>query len=103
MVNSFFTILSVVAIYANLSVIASRFHGVPFIVASMLPLLLVVPLFNKVVLNRERFIIDKTFVLMLGLLAVLLAASLFAKDASVALTEVARYIAEGLLLYLLLI
>lgn len=103
MVSNFFTIVSVVAIYANLSVIAARIHGVPFVVASLLPLLPVIPLFNKVILRRERLIVDKTFVLMIGLLAVLLGASVFAKDARLALTEIARFVAEGLVIYFLIV
>ena len=75
----------------------------PFALANLLPLLLVVPLFTKVILRRERLIIDKTLVLMIGFFAVLAAASLFAKDASIALKELARYAVEGLLLYFLVV
>jgi putative inorganic carbon (hco3(-)) transporter len=58
---------------------------------------------NKVVIRRERLIVDRIFFMMIGLFVVLLGASLFARDLSIALRELARYVVEGIFLYFLVI
>ena len=47
------TLLVTFAIYSNTPALATKFHGVPFIVAAAVPLLLLIPIGFRVVLRRE--------------------------------------------------
>ncbi len=97
------TLTVVFVLYTNIAVIAKQFHGVPDLVASSFPLLLVAPLVNYIIFKREKLIIDWPFALMVVFLAVLLVSSLLARDLNIAIDWVISFFAEGLVLYLLMI
>jgi len=90
-------------IYGNFLVVAITFHGVPKIAAASIPFLLCVPLAHHMLIDRERFIIDRTFLLMLSFLMVLIASSFFAQGMDFATDWIFTFVQEGLVLYLLII
>ena len=91
------------AIYANLPVIAVRYHNVPHLVAMAIPLLLGIPLASYIIVRHEKLIIDNVFLLMLAFLVVIISSSLFAKDMKIAAQWIITLVLEGLALYLLII
>jgi putative inorganic carbon (HCO3(-)) transporter len=91
------------AIYTNLPVIATKFHGMPQIVALAIPLFLCIPLASHLIVHRERLIVDHVFLLMLLFLVVLVSSSMFAKDTRIAADWIRTFLFEGLILYLLII
>ena len=96
------TQLVVFALYSNLAVVAVRFHGVPKIAAAAYPLLLAIPLIDKVLVRREKLKVDAVFVWLLLFGAVQWVGAAFSRDPAFALAEVQKYSLEGLLLYFLL-
>jgi putative inorganic carbon (hco3(-)) transporter len=88
--------------YANLAVIASRFHNVPQIIASGVVLLLLVPLAKHVVLDRQPLAITPVLPLAFAFLGALFLAAAFSSEPQVAGRFVVTYLTEGLLLYLLI-
>ncbi len=91
------------AVYANLPVVASKFHGVPKPIAAALCLLLLFPLIYFLALRGQGLIFDKPFRLMGLLFMVLTVCSLGARSASDAFASLANYAFEGLLLYFLIV
>lgn len=96
-------VVFVAVFYSNAAVIAYQFHGVPQIVAAAVPLLLGLPLAHSLFVRREGLIFDRVLLLMLGFLAVLLLATLGARDVFVGLNEIGNYVLEGIVLYFLLL
>jgi putative inorganic carbon (hco3(-)) transporter len=97
------TVMAVFLLYANIPAVLSLVHGVPRPVAGSLILLLAIPLLDHLVLRRARLRADEPLALMLCFLAVLLLSTLGAKDKAFALEEVMEYVAEGVVLYWLLL
>lgn len=98
------TLLVVFALYSNILVVASEFHGVPKAIAASLPLLLGVPLIATLLIQRERVVMDSVFNRMLLFGIVLVTSSaLMVKEREAAINWVVNYCVEGLLLYLRLI
>ena len=52
------TLAVLFVLYANLAVVASKFHGVPQIFAGSFLLLLGLPLVNYLLIRREKIIVD---------------------------------------------
>jgi hypothetical protein len=97
------TLAALSCIYGNFLVVAITFHGVTKIVAAFIPLLLCIPLLHHLLINREIIIIDRTFLLMLAFLMVLIASSFLAQDFDFATDWIITFVQEGLVLYLLII
>lgn len=97
------TLLFTFILYANLAVVAYRFHGVPKAAAAALPALLLIPIFHYVVQKRQRFILDRALGLVLIFLITQLVASFFAHDVRLALGYVGALIIEGVVLFFLVI
>mgnify|MGYP002640035798 CR=1 FL=1 len=95
-------LLVVFALFSNIAIVAVRFHGVPKIAAAAYPLLLVIPLLEKVLVRRERLRIDAITIWLLLFLAVQLVGASFSRDPAFSLLEVQKFALEGLLLYILL-
>ncbi|HLV43616.1 MAG TPA: O-antigen ligase family protein [Aggregatilineales bacterium] len=96
------TYLVVFIIYSNAAVIAVRFHGMPFIVAAGIPLLLGVPLLYYLLQRRQELVITPVTLLALAFLLVELLGTLFSKYVDVAAQNVLTFASEGLAIYLLL-
>lgn len=97
------TLLTVFLLYTNVPSILSWNHGVPVVVAGLFILLLCVPILRTVIVRRERLILDTTFCLMLVYLGVVLLSSLVAVTPAGSLEYAARFVIEGLLVYVLVV
>lgn len=87
--------------WANIAVVATRFHGVPQVVASGVVLLLAIPLARHILLERQPFAVTPVFPLVFVFLAALLLAAALSKDPSASAAPVTTYLTEGLLLFLI--
>lgn len=96
------TIVTAFLLYANVPAVMTR-HGLPDAAAGAFILLLALPIAHSFVVRRELLRFDATLGLMFGLLAVALLSTLRAVDPGIALTWVGGYLAEGLLLYWLVV
>jgi len=88
--------------WANLAVIASRFHGVPQFVASAVVLLLVIPAVRFVVVERQPLAVTPVLPLVFAFLAALFLSAALSKDPSVSRAPLVTYLTEGLLLFLIM-
>jgi O-antigen ligase len=95
-VAAFFFIL-----FANVAVVLTRIHGVPEIVASGFAVLLVVPVSNYLIVQRQPLVVTPTLPLVFAFLAALFLSATLSSEPAVARQSVGLYITEGLLLYLL--
>jgi putative inorganic carbon (HCO3(-)) transporter len=87
--------------WANIAVVATRFHGVPQVVASGVVLLLFVPLARYIVLERQPFAVTPVFPLVFFFLAMLFLSAALSKDPSVSVAPLTTYLTEGLVLFLI--
>jgi hypothetical protein len=87
--------------YLNLPVIATQFHGVPAIVAMGAVLVLFVPVGYHLVIERGPVVATGALALMGVYLLALLVSTLLASDVGAAFQHVIVFLAEGLLLYVL--
>lgn len=90
-------------IYTNAAVVMIKFHSVPAALGYVVPLLLFVPFTWHVIFQNRKIRTNLVFVLMMLYLAIMLIASFFSKDITLAIPDVITYIAEGLGLYFLLL
>lgn len=90
-------------LYSNLAVVAVRFHGIPEILGASFFLLLGLPLINYVIFQRQRFIFNEIFLLMLAYLLVILLSAVFSGDTMESLERIVIYCSEGIILYFLII
>ena len=97
------TLIVLFVLYANLSVVAFRFHNVPEVVASSVFLLLGIPLGAYVIIRRSPLIFDAVFGLMSIYLVLLLASAMFARQPADSLDDIVRYVLEGMALYFLIV
>ncbi len=97
------TAIIIFIIYTNLAVVAYKFHGFPQIVAASVSMLLCVPLAVYWFVRRERFLIDYTWLLMVGFLAALFASLMMSKSVPMGMAWITTYLLEGLALYLIII
>lgn len=97
------TLLAVFLLYTNAPAIATRYHGVPEPVAAAFILLLALPVLHHLLVRGERLRTDEVVPMLLLFLGVLLVASLRARSVEAALEHIAKFVAEGFLLYLLVI
>jgi putative inorganic carbon (HCO3(-)) transporter len=93
------TLLTVFLLYINFPAILTKQHGVPHVVAGSFILLLACPLMYSLIIRREPFKADRTFYLMVLLLAASLVSALTAIDKDIAIKTVQELALEGLLLY----
>jgi putative inorganic carbon (HCO3(-)) transporter len=90
-------------LFLNGPVVAAKFHGVPFSVATAFYALLAIPLAVRLFLRREPLRVDLVFITMLLLLAVKAASSIGALDPALAMDKIIKFAIEGLFIYLLLL
>jgi putative inorganic carbon (HCO3(-)) transporter len=96
------TLFVVFVLYSNMSVVFKR-NGLPQPVAAAAFLLLGLPLFNYVVIRREKVVGSIPFFLMIVYFAVALLSATWAGDPRQSATWITNYILEGLILYFLFI
>jgi len=97
------TLLTAFLLYVNLPAILTKEHGLPGPVAGGVILLFGVRLVHRLVIERRPPRVDWTLGLMVAYLAFMLLSTLAAVDTSLALNRVFEFVAEGLLLYFLVI
>jgi O-antigen ligase len=88
-------------LYTNSSAVAVQIHGVPFVVAAALPLLLGLPIARDLLLRREPPVLTPALPWILAFLAVQLAGVLVALRPEEALEALVTSLLEGLVLYVL--
>jgi len=89
-------------LYSNAAVVAVRFHGAPFFVAAVFPLLLGIPIARDVLLHRQRLLVPRAFPYVFAFFVVQLVGALFSVRPEEAMTEFLMNASEGLILYLLM-
>lgn len=87
--------------WTNLAVVATRFHGVPQLVASAVTLLLLFPIAKHLFVDREPLVVTPVLPLAFAFVGALFLSSVVSTEPEVARSTVATYLSEGLLLYLL--
>jgi putative inorganic carbon (HCO3(-)) transporter len=90
-------------LYTNLPAVAHQLHGVPQAAAAGFLLLFALPLVPALLFRGARLRTDATLRWMMLYLAALLLSSLAARDQGIALDRVRTFVAEGLLLYWLVL
>lgn len=95
------TIVFAFLFYANVLVVASRFHGVPTVIASLAGLLLLLPLVRSIVIERAPIVITPALGFMLLFLVSMLVSTLASPLPGLSLPKVGAFVLEGLLLYIL--
>lgn len=100
---SILTLLVIFLMYSNAAVIAVKFHGVPYIVGSAVPILLMIPLVSYVVFHKQKIVIGPVFILLLAYLAIQFISTLFSEYKMEAINEIITFMVEGILLYFLLV
>jgi putative inorganic carbon (hco3(-)) transporter len=88
--------------YTNATVVLSRVHGVPEIVAAGFALLLLVPLARYLVIDRQPLVVTPTLPLVFAFLAALFLSATLSSEPGDARQAVGLYITEGLIVYLLI-
>jgi putative inorganic carbon (hco3(-)) transporter len=90
-------------LYSNAAVVATKFHGVPLIIAATFPLILCIPFVYMVVIRRQQIIVNSNFLMMAGLLLVQIVGTILSIDVGTASETLVTFVIEGILLYFLII
>jgi putative inorganic carbon (HCO3(-)) transporter len=87
--------------WANIAVVATRYHGVPQVVASSIVVLLAIPIARYMVVERQPLAVTPVLPLVFAFLAAIALAAALSKDPSVSRAPVVTFLTEGLLLFVL--
>src|SRR5690606_29360355 len=98
----FTTLVVIFVFYTNLSVVAIL-NGVPDFIATSFFVLLGVPLFYIIIVQRQRVVINAALILMVIYLAVSLLSAAVSVQPSATYSRVNNYLVEGLILYFLIV
>ena len=95
--------LAVLAIvYSNVAVNAVKLHGVPYVVGTSVPLLLILPLVYHVLVRHRRLVVGPALPLLGVLLVVEIGSTMTSSSPAASLGSVVVFAVEGVGLYLLL-
>jgi O-antigen ligase len=98
-----YAVLVVVAlIYSNAPLVLVQFHGAPFILVAIVPVILVAPLAYDLLVQRRPIVITPALPWIVAFLVVQIVATIFAQDVSAATDGLSSFLFEGLLLYVLI-
>ena len=89
--------------YLNLPTLATRFHGVPTLVAVLFGLILVLPALKYILIDRRPVIFPVPYGLMFAYLAAALTSTLLSADIESSALALSVFLSEGLLLYFLVV
>lgn len=95
-------LLVVFLLYSNFVVVAVKFHGLPFIIGAAFPLLLLIPLGERLIFRREKLVFHAAFPYIVLFLVVELVGTLLARDIGQATSNLVETVLEGLVIYLLI-
>lgn len=102
--NPQFTTLSVLfVLYANLTVVATRFHGIPQFVAGGFFLLLALPFCYFLFIERKPVVFNFVLLLMFGYLIAMIISALFSRGFEHSADRIITYFLAGIILYFLII
>jgi putative inorganic carbon (hco3(-)) transporter len=87
--------------WANIAVVATRYHGVPQVVASSIVVLLAIPIARYMIVERQPLAVTPVLPLVFAFLAAIALAAALSKDPTVSRAPVVTYLTEGLLLFML--
>jgi hypothetical protein len=87
--------------WANIAVVATRYHGVPQVVASSIVVLLAIPIARYMIVERQPLAVTPVLPLVFAFLAAIALAAALSKDPSVSRAPVVTFLTEGLLLFVL--
>jgi O-antigen ligase len=88
-------------VWTNLAVVLTRFHGVPQFIASLVIVLLFIPIARALIVERRPPVITPVLPLVLIFLGTLFLAGIRSPEPAVVQNNIGLYLTEGLLLYLL--
>jgi O-antigen ligase len=89
--------------YLNLPTLATRFHGVPAVVALLFGLILALPALKYILIERRPIVFPVPFGLMFAYLAAALTSTLLSADVESSALALGVFLSEGLLLYFLIV
>lgn len=95
------TVLVLFIVYTNAAVVGYKYHGVPYIAAASVILLLMLPLAYYILVERRRFRWNPVLIPMFLLLCAQMISAVFATVRETAIPEVISFFIEGLTLYFL--
>lgn len=96
------TIVFAFLFYANVLVVASRFHGVPTTLASAAALLLLLPIVRSIVIDRSAVVVTPTLGLMFLFLVSMMLSTAASPSPGLSLPLIGSFLLEGIVLYLLI-
>jgi O-antigen ligase len=89
--------------YLNLPTLATRFHGVPALVAGLFGLILVLPALKYILIERRNIVFPVPYGLMFAYLAAAVTSTLLSADVESSALAFGVFLSEGLLLYFLVV
>ena len=95
------TSMAIVLLYTNLPVVLARGGMIPSAVAVVVPLLFLMATIHQLVIRRLPLVVDRTLLVMLAFLGVLLISTFWAAGPQVAFRRIGSFVSEGFLMYLL--
>ncbi len=99
--SSLATAVAAFLLYTNLLVVAAEHGLVPTAASIVIPALLLAAVLHRVALRREPIIVDRTFLVMLAFLGVLLVSGFTVKGYAEAIARIETFCIEGLTMYFL--
>ena len=96
------TLVVVFLVYTNAAVVAVRFHGLPYIVGTLVPVALIIPLAYHLVIRRQAVIVTSALPLVGVFVVVQTLSAVFSSEPAVALDGLTVSLVEGFGLYLLI-
>lgn len=96
------TLLVIFFVYTNVGPVLIKFHNVPILLATIFPLILVVPLVSYLILRREKVVITPVLQLLLALAVIYTLGAIFSSDITLAMPQLTEFLLEGFLLFFLI-
>jgi putative inorganic carbon (hco3(-)) transporter len=95
------TPLVVFLLYSNVVVLGVRFHGLPSFVSFLIPMLLLLPLFYHLVIQKEKLILPRSLPWVALFMIVIIISTIISSNFSEAFSQLIVYFTEGIFLYVL--
>jgi O-antigen ligase len=92
----------IVVLYTNAAVVAVKFHGIPEMIGSSLPALLLIPLASYMIFRREGLVITPVLPLIFLFMVVQVAGTLLSENIATSTNALTNFMIEGIGLYFLI-
>jgi putative inorganic carbon (HCO3(-)) transporter len=93
----------VLILLTNTATVLVRFHGMPYILAGFIPLLLVIPSIEYIVFQKQKIVFTSILFWIICFFLAQILGTLVAKDISEAFEILYTFVLEGILIYFLLV